>query len=98
MVKRLFDIMVGLIGLTMLSPILLGIALAIKLTSPGPVFYKASKVGKDGVLFRVYKFRPMVVDAAPLGGAVTRAGVSVCVGGKGMVPTTVLRSLSGWSC
>mgnify|MGYP006272105477 CR=1 FL=1 len=73
MLKRAFDILASGIGLIVLSPILLVIALAIKLTSPGPIFYRATRIGRDGEPFKLYKFRSMVVDADKIGPAVTGA-------------------------
>ena len=62
-VKRIFDIVMAGISLLVLSPLFLAIGLAIKLTSRGPVFYRWPVVGKDGIPFRAYKFRTMVVGA-----------------------------------
>ena len=62
------------IGLTILSPLFLFVAIAIELDSPGPVFYRARRVGKDGRLFRLYKFRSMVSDADKRGPAITATG------------------------
>jgi lipopolysaccharide/colanic/teichoic acid biosynthesis glycosyltransferase len=70
-VKRLFDIVVSAVGLLVLSPLLLLLALWIKLDSPGPVLYAALRVGKGGRLFRMYKFRTMVIDADRIGGSST---------------------------
>lgn len=61
--KRLFDFTAALIGIIVLSPILIGTAIAIKLTSPGPVFYTKERIGRDGKLFPFYKFRSMAVGA-----------------------------------
>jgi len=61
--KRLFDLVWSAFGLLILSPVLLAIAAAIKLTSPGPVFYRGERVGLDEKRFRMFKFRTMVVDA-----------------------------------
>jgi exopolysaccharide biosynthesis polyprenyl glycosylphosphotransferase len=61
--KRIFDALGAAAGVVLLSPLLLAAALAIKLTSPGPVFYIRERVGKDGKRFRFYKFRSMVTDA-----------------------------------
>lgn len=61
--KRPFDIVASLIGLVLLSPVLTGIALAVKLDSRGPVLFRQIRVGKDGREFWFYKFRSMVVDA-----------------------------------
>jgi lipopolysaccharide/colanic/teichoic acid biosynthesis glycosyltransferase len=61
--KRLFDLVWSAFGLLILSPVLLAIAAVIKLTSPGPVFYRGERVGLDEKRFRMFKFRTMVVDA-----------------------------------
>lgn len=61
--KRAFDIMASIIGIVCLSPLFLITALLIKLTSKGSIFYKQTRVGKDGALFEMYKFRTMRVDA-----------------------------------
>ena len=57
--KRLFDIAAAGLGLLLLSPLLLAIALWIKLDSPGPVFFRQERVGRHGVPFRIHKFRSM---------------------------------------
>ena len=62
-VKRAVDFAGALFGLVLLSPVLLATALAVKLTSRGPVFFGQTRVGKDGDLFTMWKFRAMVVDA-----------------------------------
>ncbi len=61
--KRVFDTVFSLLTLIMLAPVLLAIAFAIKLDSPGPVFYFSERIGKKGVVFRCIKFRTMVPDA-----------------------------------
>ncbi|RMF55722.1 MAG: undecaprenyl-phosphate glucose phosphotransferase [Calditrichaeota bacterium] len=61
--KRTFDIVIASLGLILLSPLMLLIALLIKLTSPGPVLYKQPRVGYDGREFDMLKFRSMRVDA-----------------------------------
>ncbi|HRH89770.1 MAG TPA: sugar transferase [Rubrivivax sp.] len=71
MIKRAFDLIGASLGLLLLWPLLLGIALAIKLDSPGPVLYRQLRVGRHGVPFRIHKFRTMGVDAAQRGGALT---------------------------
>jgi lipopolysaccharide/colanic/teichoic acid biosynthesis glycosyltransferase len=73
MTKRIMDIAVSAIGLVLLCPVLVVIALLIKWTSPGPVLYLAERVGQGGKVFTLYKFRSMVVDAHKLGPAVTGA-------------------------
>jgi len=65
--KRLFDIIVASIGLICLSPLILIIAVFIKLDSPGPVFYRGLRVGRYGKSFRIFKFRTMVVNAEKIG-------------------------------
>jgi len=62
-VKRVFDIVFSLIGLILLSPVFLIIAVIIKLDSKGPVFYVQKRIGINGKLFKIYKFRTMVVGA-----------------------------------
>ena len=61
--KRLFDITISLVGLIITSPILLITALAIKLESPGPIIFKQERLGLNGKVFKIYKFRSMCVDA-----------------------------------
>lgn len=61
--KDLFDRSVAALVLLMLSPLMLAIALAIRLTDKGPALFRQIRVGKDGHQFRIYKFRTMVVDA-----------------------------------
>jgi lipopolysaccharide/colanic/teichoic acid biosynthesis glycosyltransferase len=60
MSKRAFDLLAAACGLVVLAPLLLMIALWIKLDSPGPVFYRQQRVGRHGVLFNILKFRTMV--------------------------------------
>ncbi|MCB9437115.1 MAG: sugar transferase [Anaerolineales bacterium] len=73
MFKRLFDVVFAVLGLVVLSPALLLISLIIKLSSSGPVFYRATRVGRYGKEFRLLKFRSMVVNADQMGPAVTGA-------------------------
>ena len=61
--KRAFDFVFSAGVLILLSPFLLFIALAIKMDSPGPVFYASERIGKRGHVFRCFKFRTMVADA-----------------------------------
>jgi len=60
MAKRLFDLVASGLGLLLLAPLLLLMALAIKLDSPGPVFFRQARVGRYGVEFRIHKFRTML--------------------------------------
>lgn len=62
-VKRFFDIVLASIGMIVLSPIFLIISLAIKLESKGPIFFKHTRIGKDGKIIKIYKFRSMVNNA-----------------------------------
>jgi exopolysaccharide biosynthesis polyprenyl glycosylphosphotransferase len=61
--KGLFDRVMALTALLLLSPLLLAFALAIRLHDQGPALFTQTRVGKDGRVFRIYKFRTMVVDA-----------------------------------
>lgn len=65
-VKRLIDIAASTVALVLLSPLLIGTAIAIKVTSPGPVLFKQKRVGLHGVCFDLLKFRSMVVNAEAL--------------------------------
>lgn len=69
-VKRLTEMAVALVGLPILALIAAGVALANRFTSPGPLLYRQTRVGKGGRHFRVYKFRSMVPDAEAQTGAV----------------------------
>ena len=66
MSKRLFDLLGAAAALLLLSPLLLFAALAVKLDSPGPVFFRQERVGRHGVPFRIHKFRTMRSGAAGL--------------------------------
>ena len=68
MPKRLFDTLFSSLGLIVTSPFLIFSAIAIKLNSKGPVFYRGKRIGRYGKPFRIYKFRTMVVNAEKLGG------------------------------
>ena len=70
-VKRAFDLIVSAAALALLSPLLLLLALLVALDSPGPVFYRQERVGRNGVPFRIFKFRTMVTDAEKKGPAIT---------------------------
>jgi len=71
MAKRLFDWALSGLGLLALSPVLLVLAVWIKLDSPGPVFFRQERVGRYGRLFRIHKFRTMVPDAEHQGLQIT---------------------------
>jgi lipopolysaccharide/colanic/teichoic acid biosynthesis glycosyltransferase len=78
--KRLFDLLLAACALLLLAPLLLAVALWVKLDTPGPVFFRQERVGRHGVPFRIHKFRtmragapglPLTVGADP---RITRAG------------------------
>lgn len=71
MLKRALDLIGAAAGLVVLSPLLAGIVLAIRLEDGGPIFYRGLRVGLHGRPFRIYKFRTMVVDAEKIGGSST---------------------------
>lgn len=70
-IKRVFDIVVSLLMLIILSPLFLILAIAIKIDSKGPVFYRQERVTQYGKKFRIFKFRSMVTDADKKGSQVT---------------------------
>lgn len=69
-IKRSADIVISFLGLVILSPILAITALAIKIDSKGPVIFKQKRLGKDGKVFEIYKFRSMCVGAEKTGSGV----------------------------
>ena len=69
--KRTFDIFVSLLMLIILSPLFLILAIAIKIDSKGPVFYRQERVTQYGKKFRIFKFRTMVVNADKIGTQIT---------------------------
>jgi len=71
MLKRLFDFIFSGLGLILLSPVFFFLAAAIKFESPGPVFYRGVRVGRYGRLFKIFKFRSMVVNAEKMGASTT---------------------------
>ena len=71
MAKRLFDILFSAGTLIVLSPLLLAVAVWIKLDSPGPVFFRQVRVGRGGRPFKIYKFRSMRADAQARGPQIT---------------------------
>jgi len=70
LVKRAMDVMLSLLALLILSPVLLLVALLVKLTSPGPVFYRQERCGLNGEAFQMLKFRSMRSDAEVQSGPV----------------------------
>ena len=78
MIKRLFDLLASGIGLLLLSPLFLVIALAIKVGSHGPIFFRQERVGRFGKKFHIHKFRTMAIDAE-------RHGLQITVGADARV-------------
>lgn len=72
--KRCFDIFFSLLGILCLLLVFLFVAIAIKFSSKGPVLFKQERVGKNGKLFKIWKFRSMVVDAEAKGRQITTDG------------------------
>lgn len=70
-IKRVIDVMISFLGLIVLSPLLLYIAIKVSLSSKGPVIYKQERVGYKGKLFQLYKFRSMYVNAEDQGPALS---------------------------
>ena len=83
MAKRLFDLAFAAVTLLLLAPLIVAVALWVRLDSPGPVFFRQQRVGRGGQLFGIYKFRTMHPGADIKGpeltvggdGRITRAGV-----------------------
>lgn len=78
MVKRLFDWVVSSLGLLVLSPLLLLLAICIRLDSQGPVLFRQERVGLGGRLFSIHKFRTMMID-------VEKEGLQITVGADARV-------------
>ena len=74
--KRVFDIVVSALMLVLFSPVFLILAIAIKIDSKGPVFYRQVRITQYGKPFRIFKFRTMVQNADKMGAQVTSAGDS----------------------
>jgi lipopolysaccharide/colanic/teichoic acid biosynthesis glycosyltransferase len=74
MLKRAYDLLFAAIGLVLLSPLFLVLALAVKWSDGGPIFYRQQRIGWRGRPFHILKFRTMVVGADKLGPAITKNG------------------------
>jgi len=74
MVKRLFDLLFAALALFVLLPLFIILAILLKIDSQGPVFYRPQRVGLDGRLYRLFKFRTMVPRADEVGPGITRHG------------------------
>ncbi|MFL5732389.1 MAG: sugar transferase [Chloroflexia bacterium] len=72
--KRFFDVAAAVVGLVVLSPLFAAIAVAVKAQDGGPVFYRATRVGRGGKPFRLYKFRTMITNADRIGPGITAGG------------------------
>ncbi|MCX5919593.1 MAG: sugar transferase [Deltaproteobacteria bacterium] len=71
MAKKIFDLLFSFLGIFFISPVLLTIAFLIKSNDGGPIFYRGSRIGKNGKPFKIFKFRTMVIDAEKIGGPST---------------------------
>lgn len=74
MARRLFDLLAAILGLLVAAPLFLVLAVAIRLDSPGNPFYGGRRVGRNGRVFRMWKFRTMVAGADRIGGGITGKG------------------------
>lgn len=88
-IKRLLDIVLSLFGLIIISPFLLITAIAIKLESKGPVLFQQERLGLNGKVFKIYKFRSMVVDAEKRGVYETEGDPRVTRVGKFLRKTSI---------
>jgi len=70
-IKRLIDIILSILGIFLFAPIMIALAITIKITSSGPILYKSQRTGKGNIIFNMYKFRSMVIDADKKGGMST---------------------------
>ena len=70
-IKRALDVFIALFVILLICPLFLILAVAVKLSSPGPIFYRGVRAGLYGKPFRIFKFRTMVEDAESLGGPTT---------------------------
>lgn len=73
-IKRLVDVILSALALIILSPLMLAVAVIVKKSSRGPVFYAQERIGRHGEPFTIYKFRTMVTDSEPEGPALSRDG------------------------
>jgi len=70
-IRRALEVVVVLVGLLLMCPVLLLVALIVKLTSPGHVLFAQARIGRHGAPFKIYKFRSMVQGADKIGSSVT---------------------------
>lgn len=88
-IKRLLDIVLSIIGLIILSPILLIVAIAIKFESKGSIIFKQERLGLNGKVFKIYKFRSMCVGAEKGGVYETKGDARVTKVGKFIRKTSI---------
>jgi lipopolysaccharide/colanic/teichoic acid biosynthesis glycosyltransferase len=81
-IKRLFDIIVSLFGLVVFSPVFLVTAIAIKLDSPGPVFFRQERITQYGRVFRIFKFRSMTNNSDKGANLTTKNDLRITKTGK----------------
>ena len=96
--KRIFDIFFSLVLLIILSPILLILAILIKIDSKGPVFYRQERVTTNGKIFRIFKFRTMVQNADKIGyfvGAMRIISISFIFAGINVAYQGIYQALDG---
>ncbi len=87
--KRFFDITMASIGIVLLAPLMLAVAIWIKLDSKGPVLFKQERVGKDGKLFTILKFRTMTVGSEKTGFHVTENDTRITKSGSFLRKTSI---------
>ena len=80
-IKRIFDFFAAFFGLVLLVPVVLAVAVLIKLTSKGPILFCQDRLGKNAIIFRLYKFRTMVPNAVNM-----EVGLSVIENDKRITP------------
>ncbi|TDL32844.1 sugar transferase [Jeotgalibacillus sp. S-D1] len=88
-VKRLLDVVLSLIGLIILFPVLLIVAIAIKVESKGPVIFQQERLGLNGEVFKIFKFRSMCVGAEKSGVYETKGDARVTKVGKFIRKTSI---------
>lgn len=88
-IKRLWDIVLSLVGITIMSPILIVVAIAVKLESKGPVVFQQERYGLNGKVFKIYKFRSMCVGAEKGGVYETKGDARVTRVGKLIRKTSI---------
>lgn len=91
--KRAFDMLFSFIGIALLMPLFGAVALMIKLTSPGPVFFRQERVGRGFVPFMIYKFRTMACNAGDSGPPITSGGDARVTGAGRLLRRTKLDEL-----